>query len=245
MGGNTILVVILAAAVIVLMFLRTRRARPSVPMPRRFEDMRAEEAAAPKGSEWHLKDLGPGGMIHLSLPKGLEEDFVVVRRDRVTHPDERIEYDLRLQGEDAAHPAWLNWWTIGVRTHAWLVEGSEYTLARLGLTEEALDEARRSSVGSITFLQEPYTLVEAATLAVLEGGQRPSRDVPRWEYRNARGTRQVLVQRKEWESSGEYQVLIGQELWLRDLTIIAPRGETPGSPQAAPPTGPQPEQPTV
>jgi|GEM_PF-1184808 len=239
-------VVILAAVVLILLFLRGKKTRVQPTLtPRRMREKAAEEeaVAAPKEPQWKLRDLAPGGKFHLSLPKGLEEDYLVTRRDRLVWPDEQIEYNLRLAVDDPNSRVWLHWWTIGVATHAWLLEGDEYTLERLGLTPEALEAMRQSGEGTITFKDQTFTLERVQHLTVFEGGLRPGRDFVRWDFRNEAGTRQVLIQRKEWEGP-DYQVLLGREVWLRDLTVITPRGEAPGQKleQDQPPTGPPAEQ---
>ena len=232
------IVVVVAVAVLLLMFLRTRKSGAKVTLtPRRLAEKQAEEeeAAAPKESQWKLGDLGAGGKIHLSLPKGLEEDYAVVRRDRVIWPDEQIEYDLRLTGEDPNHDVRLYCWTVGVHTYAWLLEAEHYTVSDLGLSA-SLEQMRASGKGECTFKEQTYTLDTARGLTLYEGGMRPGRDIVRWDFRNDADTRQIVVQRNEREE-GECQVLFGKELWLRDVTIIQPRAEGPSPSSAASPAG--------
>ena len=222
------LVIVAGAIVLVWMLIRSKRVgRTSTPTRRHWEEyVRAqEEAGGPPEPEWHLKELDAGGKFHLSLPKGLEEDYVVTRRDRIVRSDEQIEYALQLEGGDPDHPMWLNWWKIGIHTHAWLVEPIYCALDTLGLSGNSLDEMRRSGEGSVTYRGRTYTLEQAGALTAFEGGRRPGRDFSRWDFRDESGTRQVLVYLREWEDEG-YQTLAGHELWLRDMTIIAPRGQS-------------------
>ena len=227
------LIAVIAAGAFVLlwMLIRSRRTgRTSTPTRRHWEEyMRVqEEAGGPPEPEWHLKELDAGGKFHLSLPKGLEEDYVVSRRDRLVRTDEQVEYALQLQSGDPDHPMWLNWWKVGIHTHAWLVEPVYYTLDELGLTTDSLAEMQRSGEASVTYRDRTYTLVQSGILTAFAGGRRPGRDFSRWDFRDESGTRQVLVYLREWEDD-RYQILAGHELWLRDMTIISPRGESPDS----------------
>lgn len=240
MADSTLLiVVVLAIAALLLMFLRSRRSgRTPTLTPRRMAEKASEEeaAGAPKEPQWKLRDLHAGGKIHLSLPKGLEEDYIVVRRDRILWPDEQIEYDLRLAGDDPNHHVWIHWLTIGVYTHAWLLEAGECTFEDLGLTADKIKEIDASGRGSFTYRDQTYALEKTGRLTLFEGGLRPGVNVTRWDFRNDLDNRQVVVQRSEREP-GTYGVLLGRELWLRDLTVIRPRAEPPNSPPPVPPAG--------
>lgn len=239
MNNTSLLVVIvLATVVLMLMFLRTRKSGAKTMTPRRLAERAAEEEAAamPKESEWKLRDLGVGGKIHASLPKGLEEDYTVLRRDRLVWPDEQIEYDLRLAGDDPNHDVRIHWWTIGVYTYAWMLEAEEHGSADLGLSAESLEEMRASGKGTCRFRDQIYTLNSARSLILFEGGMRPGKDVVRWDFRNDQDTRQIVIQRNE-RGEGEYHVLRGREVWLRDLTIIQARAAASSEASAKPPTG--------
>lgn len=220
----TILVIIIGAAVIVLVFLRTRRQpRESTVTRRHWEEYKRQqdEYEAASEPEYRLKDVGQGGHLHLSLPKGLEEDFTVVRRDRIDRHDEQIEYDLMLEGADPEHPLWLNWWTVGVYTHAWLLEPSHYSLEQLELNPGLLDEMKRSGEGSLNYRDEPYALEIAGDWLLYEGGRRPAKDFRRWDFRNEKGNRSIVIQERPWEEP-QIRVYNGQEIWLRDLTVRVP-----------------------
>jgi len=195
-----------------------------------------EQAVAPKEPQWRLGDLGVGGRLHFSLPKGLEEDFTVTRRDRVIWPDEQVEYDARLAGEDPNHQVWLHWWTMGVRTYAWMLEADEHTMEDIGLTPERLQEMRNSGHGDLVFRDQRYRLDSARRLVIFEGGLRPGKEVSRWDFRNDADTRQIVIQRHE-KGEEQYHVLVGTELWLRDVNILQARGSSPASSSSTPATG--------
>lgn len=234
-SSSLLIIVVLAMAVLILMFLRSRRSGAKTTLtPRRMAEIATQEEAiaAAKEPAWRLGDLGVGGKIHLSLPKGLEEDYTVARRDRVVWPDEQIEYDLRLTGDDPNHDVRLHWWTIGVYTHAWMLEAEHYTIADLGLSPESLDGMKASGKGQCAFKEQTYRLHSARTLTVFPGGLRPGKDIMRWDFRNDSDTRQIVIHRNE-QGEGEYRVLLGKELWLRDLTIVQPRAELPTSSPAS------------
>ncbi len=226
---NTLLVILLAAAIVLLVFFRTRKgAKPQAVNRRQWDEYKRQqqEDDAPRQPEYRLKDLNTGGLLHLSLPKGLEEDYSVIRRDRVDRYDEQIEYDLILRGSDPNVITSLNWWTIGVETHAWLVESIDTTPERLGLSDDALREMRTSRSGNLTYRDDEYTLEFAGTYVALEGGLRPGKEFYRWDFRNDKNTRSLVIELREWVSPN-YIVYSGRELWLRDVTIIQPRADTP------------------
>ncbi len=237
MGDNNLMLVAVAAAfVLIWMLIRSRRTAKATGVSRRHweEHLRdQEEAGGPSEPEWHLKELDAGGMFHLSLPRGLEEDYRVLRRDRIERPDEQIEYALQVESGDPEHPMWLNWHKQGIHTHAWLVEYVESGPAVLGLSSESLGAMRESGVGTATYRDREYTLDSTDILVLYPSGKRPGKDMTRWDLRDETGTRQLLVHLKEWEEEA-YQVYAGHELWLRDLTIVAPRGGAP-APDAAQP----------
>lgn len=235
---NTVIVVILALAVIILFFFRMKKTTGLNRnlMPRRLiEKEEAEEQAAisVKEPDWTLKDLTTGGRIHFSLPGGLEESYTVLRRDRIEWPDEQIEYDLLMRGDDPNHEVWLHWWTIGRATHAWLVEVIEKAPAELGFDVTQLEAVRSGGSLKARYRDQDYTLAKAGSLLALENGLRPGKEFARWDFRNEADTRQVLIQRKPWQSEA-YRVYTGREIWLRDCTVLAPGGQ-PGPPTGAPP----------
>jgi hypothetical protein len=228
---NLVLVVGAGALVLIWMFIRSRRGTKTPSHSRRHweEYMRAqEEAGGAPEPEWHLKELDAGGMFHLSLPRGLEEDYKVTRKDRIERSDEQIEYALEVDSGDPEHPMWLNWQKLGIHTHAWLVEGTGRSMGELGLSSADMDSMRETGEGTLTYRDRKYELVAAETLATYLGGRRPSKDFRRWDFRDETKTRQVVIYHKDWENES-YQVFSGHELWLRDMTIVAPRGDQPAS----------------
>lgn len=227
---NALLVILLAVAIVVLVFFRTRKGAKQQTVNRRHWDeykrQQQDDDNAPRQPEYRLKDLNAGGLLHLSLPKGLEEDYSIIQRDRVDRYDDQIEYDLILQGPDPNAITSLNWWTIGIETHAWLLESIDTTPERLGLSDVSLREIRESRSGELTYRDDEYKLEFAGTYVALEGGLRPGKEFYRWDFRNDRNTRSVVIELREWISP-DYIVYAGKELWLRDITIIQPRADTP------------------
>jgi hypothetical protein len=234
--NNMWIIVVLAMVLLIVVFFRMKRTTGvnRKLMPRRLiekEEAEEEQRVAAKEPDWTLKDLTTGGKIHFSLPGGLEEDYTVLRRDRVEWLDEQIEYDLLMRGDDPNHEIWLNWWTVGKATHAWFVEAIPKTPAELGFDRKQLDDARAGEDLKTTYRDQAYSLAKAGTLLALENGLRPGKEFVRWDFRNEGETRQILIQHKSWQGD-EYRVYAGREIWLRDATVLSPRaGEA--SPSAA------------
>ena len=225
---NTLVIVVLGAAIIILIFFRTRRSGPkhTTITRRHWEDFKRqqEDEGPPSEPQWTIKEIGEGGELHMSLPKGLEEDYSVRRRDRIEREDEQIEYNLQLSGPDPDHTVWINWWTAGFSTHAWLVEGLDGTLDTLGLNQGILDEMASAGEGTVTYRDREYYLEHSGTMLSYVGGKRPGKEFQRWDFRDEKDSRQILIQLRPWEELG-HEIYQGHELWLRDLTIISPRSE--------------------
>jgi len=233
-GYSFVLVVVLAIAVLVILFLRSKRGhrRADVVTRRKLEMIRNREEDPERAPEpkWTVRDIEEGGRFHLSLPNGLEEDFTVVRRDRVDRPDERIEYDLLLRGADPDYSVSLNWWAMGAGVHAWLMEETAYTLDGLALTADGLREMRQNGSGTLSFREKDYVLDSSGLYARYVGGRRPAREFQRWSFKNEKGDRMVMIRFEE----EAYTVLTGMELWLRDLTVLTPKAGVPEEPPEPP-----------
>jgi hypothetical protein len=223
---STLVVVILAAIAIVLIVFRTRKGSKTPTVTRRhweeYKRSQEEESSTPE-SEYYLKDVNTGGIIHLSLPKGLEEDFSVIRRDRIDRPDDQIEYNLMLSGIDPDHPSVLAWWVVGIATHAWLLEEVDTNLDRLGTSITDLESQLPDGDGAITYRDSTYDLARAGTMLHYEGGRRPGSDLQRWTFLDERGTKSIVIDRRESEDG--VTIYSGQEIWLRDLTVRKPSEE--------------------
>lgn len=101
-----------------------------------------------------------------------------------------------------------------------------------------LEAARSGGSLKARYRDQDYTLAKAGSLLALENGLRPGKEFARWDFRNEADTRQVLIQRKPWQSEA-YRVYTGREIWLRDCTVLAPGGQPAPSTGAPPPAGNQ------
>jgi hypothetical protein len=215
---------ILGIAVLIIMYFRSRRGVKVDRSPRsdRLKAVRDREGGQTfLNSTWTVKDLGEGGRFHLSLSNGLEEDFEVERRDRIDRPDGRVEYDLVVLGPDPDYPYRVHWWVIGSAMNCWLFETGGEGLAGINTDADSLQAMLTSKSGRIVSGDDEYELSLSGVFQRLEGGRRPVREFTRWVFRHEDG-RMIVVQ----VTDGDYEVLIGEELWLRDMGIIRPK--TPG-----------------
>ena len=216
-------IIILGIAILVMMFFRSRRTakRADIVAKRKMQALRDKEhdIDLPPEPEWTVKDLNTGGKIHLSLPKGLEEDYTVTGRDRIDLPDGRIEYDLTMTGIDPDYPSHIHWWSEGSYVHAWLLEETDYSLGRLEIDQGALHEMKASGEGTVRYRDTVFSLHSAGLCARYVACRRPAHEFYRWDFRNEEGSRMVRIQIEE----DNIQILAGEELWLRDLSITIPK----------------------
>ena len=234
-----IVVIIIGLAILVMMFFRSRRSAKTadVVAKRKLQAIRDQEYDLPPEPKWGIRDLDCGGHVHLSLPRGLEEDYRIIRRDRVDLPDDRIEYNLIMSGDDPEHPSQIHWWTEGASVHAWRLEEAEYTLDRLGTSAAGLQEMRSTGKGTVTYRERVYSLHSAGLCVRYENCRRPGREFTRWDFRSEEGSRMIRVEMYE----GEVTALAGEELWLRDLKILSPKDIAPDPGTETPPPAGEPD----